>query len=942
MSTAIERQIKPIYDALDTNSPKSAIVSCNKLLKKYPKSELIKALKALALLRLGKIEDCLVVCDDVLVQKPTDDAVLTALSLVLRGLGRNQELMAMFEEAYKGQPQNEELGQQTFFSNTRAQHWKNAQMTANKLFKQFQNPKYLYWSITSTLMQARDSTTPPEMKTMLYKLAARLISTAPSPSTDSADKFHLHLTILREVDLDEACKHLDTPTAQLIYNNNLAVDELRRDIWAKKGMLKEEGDLARTRISENHDRNWLEFKSLLDAAFAPLAGDAEPSEEARSQCTENVEDIREFLENIKREDGRRDRSASLALVDLAHRERKHGLSKNADRLLDLLQDYVKQMGGKATCFEDVTRFLDFEGADLERWTAFLQERANVVVSQETPTELMKYINVQKLLRYNLSAITVDSEVDAANALLAQYLAALKLADDLKEGELHPADDLAILAASAFVSAWSLQEGEEKEGNGGLVYLYRAAMVLEYALTRSKHAYSMRLMVIQIHRLLAAPTPALEHYRALRVKQIQNDTLSHMVLSRASAFSLSGSGDLTFLSECIEANQIYVSNTQDTADYTGRAFLLEKYSQIPGFVDFEDQLECSLHREILKVEHTRMRYCHEIISEDVVDLELIELKAGFDRYQHDNRDFDIIPNYQPKGQPSYYKQTRLFSIDQERNWLRTMMDMYVNALTHASNLDDTVEEKLLIGDRQRPNANTTDRPSLRNWPSEPLAELTPAEAALKDFSDALSEWMKPYHDHARPPPAVVLAEAAKQAALKGGQPLKGIDLAPATNGSAKKDPAEAPAVKDAPESLNVFFDDIKVKLAETFPGRKRAEALHIAGLAQEALLFIVIESLRWKNPTNVKTHKFGALVQHLKAIRAHAIAALKAMAADLQKFAQEEDVSQRKLIQEACAPLPLDHDFMLDVAKKVTDSRKKVIEGVAKGMIKLCSNYNNLL
>lgn len=109
-------------------------------------------MKALALLRLGKIEDCLVVCDDVLVQKPTDDAVLTALSLVLRGLGRSeyrlspprvsfdadslslsshatdQELMAMFEEAYKGQPQNEELGQQTFFSNTRAQHWKNAQM----------------------------------------------------------------------------------------------------------------------------------------------------------------------------------------------------------------------------------------------------------------------------------------------------------------------------------------------------------------------------------------------------------------------------------------------------------------------------------------------------------------------------------------------------------------------------------------------------------------------------------------------------------------------------------------------------------------------------------------------------------------------------------------------------------------------------------------------
>lgn len=74
------------------------------------------------------------------------------------------------------------------------------------------------------------------------------------------------------------------------------------------------------------------------------------------------------------------------------------------------------------------------------------------------------------------------------------------------------------------------------------------------------------------------------------------------------------------------------------------------------------------------------------------------------------------------------------------------------------------------------------------------------------------------------------------------------------------------MKDAPESLNVFFDgasdvglhlceawadggilfvDIKVRLAETFPGRKRAEALHIAGLAQEVgqPLFLVVEDVR---------------------------------------------------------------------------------------------------
>lgn len=36
---------------------------------------------------------------------------------------------------------------------------------------------------------------------------------------------------------------------------------------------------------------------------------------------------------------------------------------------------------------------------------------------------------------------------------------------------------------------------------------------------------------------------------------------------------------------------------------------------------------------------------------------------------------------------------------------------------------------------------------------------------------------------------------------------------------------------------------------------------------------------------------------------------------------------------------IDHDFVLDVAKKVSDSRKKVHEGVGKGAANLCSTYS---
>jgi N-terminal acetyltransferase B complex non-catalytic subunit len=56
--------------------------------------------------------------------------------------------------------------------------------------------------------------------------------------------------------------------------------------------------------------------------------------------------------------------------------------------------------------------------------------------------------------------------------------------------------------------------------------------------------------------------ALEHYRIMQIKQVQHDTLSHFILSRASTFSLAASGDLTFATECLESSQIYISNTQD--------------------------------------------------------------------------------------------------------------------------------------------------------------------------------------------------------------------------------------------------------------------------------------------------------------------------------------------------------------------------------------------
>jgi N-terminal acetyltransferase B complex non-catalytic subunit len=87
------------------------------------------------------------------------------------------------------------------------------------------------------------------MRTLLYRLAHRLISSSPSPSHLSPDRFHLHISILRELELyDEAHTLLDSEFGQQLCSTSLLCNEIRRDIWRLKGLWKEEGVRAEERI----------------------------------------------------------------------------------------------------------------------------------------------------------------------------------------------------------------------------------------------------------------------------------------------------------------------------------------------------------------------------------------------------------------------------------------------------------------------------------------------------------------------------------------------------------------------------------------------------------------------------------------------------------------------------------------------------------------------
>lgn len=191
-------------------------------------------------------------------------------------------MVIMFEDAYKQQPLNEEYGAQTFFAHVRTANWKSAQQVHLSrlarihltsvtigchenaqtvprgpllvLERDGRDPpgpsrRHNRSKAHTTHCQASDPSTSPSMKSLLYKLAHRLVTSSPSPSYLTADRFHLHISILKELELyDEANTLLESDIGKTICSTSLACDQTRREIWQGRGLFRDEGERAQQRI----------------------------------------------------------------------------------------------------------------------------------------------------------------------------------------------------------------------------------------------------------------------------------------------------------------------------------------------------------------------------------------------------------------------------------------------------------------------------------------------------------------------------------------------------------------------------------------------------------------------------------------------------------------------------------------------------------------------
>ncbi|KDN33003.1 hypothetical protein RSAG8_13908, partial [Rhizoctonia solani AG-8 WAC10335] len=298
-----------------------------------------------------------------------------------------------------------------------------------------------------------------------------------------------------------------------------------------------------------------------------------------------------------------------------------------------------------------------------------------------------------------------------------------------------------------------------------------------------------------------------------------------------------------------------------------------------------------------MEHTRMRLGFEAQAVESLVLELQDLQLTIVRAHHDNRDTSVIPNYQPRGQ-NIVDQTSM-GPSPGLSWLNVFLQIYIRAL------EDSLGPAHFTG---------------REYNFDDESELTPLEVEFRKFADNLNEWL-------------VIRELPKADKAAPGQ-----DGAEKSNGGSEaKTSADVPALA---AGVIDYFEGLYKKFSESSKDETKLpwESLHIAGLAQEALVLFEIQSAQFKVPTTGKAKK-DPVTQGIKGIRPRASKALKDLAAAMVAVGEEADSeAKQKSFVEDCKELEefaghKTQELLNNVAKSVTSARKSVFEGWGKGMLR---------
>ncbi|CDR99997.1 related to MDM20-non-catalytic subunit of the NatB N-terminal acetyltransferase [Sporisorium scitamineum] len=707
-----ERACGPIYNAIDTGNNTLAVRHADKVLQSQPDLTLASALKALALVRSGKREEANTICTKLVSRglRKGEDNALTPLTWTLARLGRIDDEITLLESAVKTSPNDEALARQTFFALIKNKAFQKAQQLALKMHKSFTGrnraqgrfvEEYFWWSILSYLLLARDPTAPGAALALplSQRMIEKQIESKPLGLNEEEALCLLLQVLIRQNKKKDAFDLIaaEGSVGHTLCARNLSLEFTRTDLAKELQDWQYVQDTCWARI-DGGSRNWAHFTGFLDAA----------EKLGKDQLVAAQKKINVLL-SVK--GATKDRSVRLAELQVVRKRLSAGDQDAQAQLASKVVSYSDQFTSKACCHEDLLPYLGTLSAESR---ASVSEKVKEKVRPlpiKDELDLRTNVSIAKITRtvQPSETLTEQSEAKLAAELLKQYLDGLSVGASLPETEMQPADDFALLGVQALLSAYQLSGGK-------LVYLQQTIALLEFALTKSKKAYQLRMLLVRSYVLAGAFDRASMHYGLIGLKSVQTDTLSHLISERCSAFSATSAssnkaddGLYKMAVRTLSTSQaIYDENANSTPDMISKALEHGIYSRVEEFVEFGEALERSLQRQVLRLEESRshlhngqnfkeeqQRKQFEAGIEKAAIAVLEDVRKGL----HDQRDFTVLVNYQPLDTPDVEELTQV-GPRPDAGWVRsiasTLSSKAVGANAEADRQKLTSSERALVG------------------------------------------------------------------------------------------------------------------------------------------------------------------------------------------------------------------------------------------------------
>lgn len=347
----------------------------------------------------------------------------------------------------------------------------------------------------------------------------------------------------------------------------------------------------------------------------------------------------------------------------------HKKYKKFDQLFQLIQNYFHKYKSRPVCYDDLKGYLKYlyDNQQLEYLNKLNNTFNNTLENEKGLDSIINAAKLKRMISFNE---TVENEEMNGYKFSEIYEKYLPEGMNVPETDLHPADDLAVLAGLAFISAY--------HKCNDFKYIHKAICVMEFGLSNSKRSYRLKLLLIRLYRLIASPQLALDHNNSLRIQSIQQDTLSHWTCSRLSTFCAASDGDMTCLNIIPNTNHPFLGfwgeGERESNEMILKLFKQGTYSYLEDFITFANRIKQSLNKQLLKTENIRMKVLRDKLESDEIKDMLTELRNVKIDTLVDNRDYQLLPEWQSIGE-SVYEQTSIFTMNQGYNWLKCFHLIY---------------------------------------------------------------------------------------------------------------------------------------------------------------------------------------------------------------------------------------------------------------------------